>query len=75
MLSSHGQFLSFFCCPVSKRALGHKELGGDRTRTADQKWPKGYSIPCETNLKNSGELIKRADLTLGLAGHRLVGGE
>jgi len=24
---------------------GHKELGGDRNRTADLNRPKGYSIP------------------------------
>lgn len=24
----------------------HKELGEDRTRIADPKWPKGYPIPC-----------------------------
>jgi len=55
--------------------LGHKELGGDRTRTADLKRPKGYSIPCEMNLKNSGEFIERAAMTLGLIEHCLVGGE
>ena len=30
---------------LSARGLGvHKELGGDRTSTADLNWPKGYSI-------------------------------
>jgi len=23
----------------------HKKLGGDRTKTADPNWPKGFSIP------------------------------
>jgi len=37
-------------CPVLPvRGLGeHKELGGDRTRTADLNWMKGYSIPYRT---------------------------
>jgi len=35
---------------------GHKNLGGDRTRTADLNWPKGYPIPhgtVWTNYKTS----------------------
>lgn len=33
------------CTVLSVRAAeGHTALGGDRTKTADQKWSKGYSI-------------------------------
>lgn len=33
------------CTVLSVRAAeGHTVLGGDRTKTADQKWSKGYSI-------------------------------
>ena len=32
--------------PCHQREMGdHNELRGDRTRTADLNWPKGYSIP------------------------------
>lgn len=31
--------------PASKRLCVHKELGGDRTRTADPDWTKGCPIP------------------------------
>ena len=37
---------------------GHKELGGDRTRTADLNWSKGCSIPymmlCKKTYKTAG---------------------
>ena len=37
-------FLSFSYCLVSNWAEeGHKELEGDRIRTDDLNWPKGYS--------------------------------
>ena len=38
----HFSFFSFSYWPASKE--GHKELGGDRTRTADLNWPKAYSV-------------------------------
>jgi len=38
---------------VLARSLeGHKELGGDGTRTANQNWPKGYSIPYNIMMNN-----------------------
>lgn len=59
------QFLELFCQQGGLR--GHKEPGGDRTKTADLTWPNRYSIPYDimweeggnpnkTPLKNSGEL-------------------
>lgn len=39
---------------------GHEELGGNRTRTADTKWPTGYSIPHDfmwKNLKTGGNWL------------------
>ena len=57
---------------LSARGLGvHKELGGDRTRTADLNWPKGYSILCdimwEKKKKNhrKGKLAQRAATAQG----------
>lgn len=37
---------------AARRLGGHKEFGGDRARTADPNWPKGYSGPCDRMLKN-----------------------
>lgn len=40
-------FLSFLYCPDSEGGggeVGHKEVEGERTRTVEQNWPKGYSI-------------------------------
>ena len=39
----------FFSCHAQPAGglEGHKELGGDTARTADQNWPTGYSIPCD----------------------------
>jgi len=45
--------LSFTCCPASKGAGEHRELGWDRTTTANLNWPKGYSIPYSIMWKGS----------------------
>ena len=37
------QFFSFSYCPAREGSGGHKELGGDRIKTADLNCPKGYS--------------------------------
>jgi len=31
---------------------GHRVMGGNRGRTADFKWTKGYSIPCDIRRKD-----------------------
>ena len=54
-------------------------LGGDRIRTADLNWPKGYSIPYDITWKESsegsGSSSRSLLLTEGLAQHQSVGGE
>jgi len=44
VLTLSQELFSFSCCPATKRLGVHKELGGDRTRTAETNWPKVYSI-------------------------------
>lgn len=36
----------------SKQQGAHKELGGYRTKTADQNWPKGCPVPYSATLSN-----------------------
>lgn len=56
-----------------------KELGDDRTRTADVNWIKKYSITVrhdvKKNMKNIWELPGGTAIAQGLAGHQLVGNE
>jgi len=35
-----------------RRLEVHKDLGGDRTRTADPNWPKGHPISYGVTLNN-----------------------
>lgn len=37
-------FLNFLYCPAKEGLIGLEDLGGGRTRKADLKWPKGFSI-------------------------------
>lgn len=53
---SRGLF-SFLCCPDSEGLGVHKELAGDRNRTADPDLPKGYSIPCGVMQNNKTGLV------------------
>ena len=41
----HFGFSASHILPTVRRLEGHKKPGRDRTRTADLKQPKGYSIP------------------------------
>ena len=55
---------------------GPKELGGSRIRTADLKWPKGYSLPYDIKQNEFLRGWKFIFLLLleGLAGHLAGGG-
>jgi len=58
---------------------GPKEMGGNRIRTADLNWPKGYSIPydirCNENFEGSESSFLFLLLAVGLDWHWLMGGE
>lgn len=79
LLLSQGHFSFSPCCycPTRNEADVHKELGGDKTRIADLRRPKGYSILYDIKWKN----YKRVRSWLGaaagwrLAGHGLAGVE
>ncbi|KAK4828920.1 hypothetical protein QYF61_001541 [Mycteria americana] len=49
---------------TARRLEVHKKLGGDTARTADPKWPKGYSIPYDVMLNK-----KTGGSWLGEQGH------
>jgi len=59
---------------LSKRP---KKLGGDRIRTADLNWPRGYSIPYDIMWKKLGRRWEFISLLLleGPPGHWAGGGE
>lgn len=40
-----GNFSSSYCPDNEESVGGNKELGGDRTRTADLNWPRGCPTP------------------------------
>lgn len=64
LILHQGRF-SFSCCPACKELLVHKELPGDRIRTADADWPRdiqhhmvlGWAIKLE-ELTGRAELLK-----------------
>jgi len=74
------QVLRFSYCLASMGAGEHKELGGDRTRTADLNWPKDipyHMASCrkKKTLKNLQELARQAAAAWEQAGHWSAGGK
>lgn len=63
--------------PCSASQPVHKKLGGSMTRTADPKWPEGYSIPWNIRLCTPAGGIGQEGLITAqeLAGHRSADGE
>ena len=62
-VQNQGHFsFSAFCNPLPARWAGGvlKDVGGNRTRTADLNWPKGYSTPYD--IKNGNYKIERSCL-------------
>lgn len=59
--------LSFSASTAAEGAGGHKELGGNRTRTAALNWPKGYSVPYGIMQKQleKRELVRVGSCCLG----------
>lgn len=56
-----------------KGMRGHKELRGDRTRTSELNWPKGYFMTYDIIWKNLGSWLGRGVLLKGwLDVHQLV---
>lgn len=57
--------------PCSASQQVHKKLGGSRTRTADPKWPQGYSTPWNARLSTPAGRIGQEGLITAqeLAGH------
>lgn len=57
--------------PCSATQQVHKKLGGSRIRTADPKWPQGYSTPWNARLSTPAGRISQKGLITAqeLAGH------
>lgn len=65
--------ISASCTALPVRGLEqYRELGGDRTRTADLYWPKGCSIP-HNIIRNNWTGV--SGVSLRLVGHQATGGE
>jgi len=50
-MQSQGYFSSSHCL-AREELRANRELGGDRTGTADPEWPKGCPMPCGVMLSN-----------------------
>jgi len=68
-------FFSFLYSPASEGRGDPKEMWGDRIRTSDLNWTKGYSIPYDITWKESlkKEGLHQADCCCSGTGWALVG--
>lgn len=66
----------FFRCPCSASEEMHKKLRGRMARTADLKWPSGYSIPYICSVYKLGQVGHEGLITAqAWAVHQSAGGE
>ena len=67
VVQSQGYF-SILCFCQQGALAKHKDPGGDRPRTADLNWPKGYSTPYDSMWKESLRFFSTAQGLASLGG-------